>query len=250
VRAIPKKLIVVVPYRDRATNLQRFVPHMRDHLRDIRHEIVVVEQAGRQPFNKGALFNVGFSLHKREEAYFSFHDVDLLPEDSSCDYSYPSTPTHLSRYCSQYGYAVPYDWLCGGVMLFDKNNFIRINGYSNQYRGWGSEDDDLYFRLVHYGYQLQHRPGRYTSLPHPPAIDVERFQANKERLYSGYAYASDGLSSLRSLVRSTDRHPGYTRYLVDVDAPAGGGREETRRAGPASTARSTARLRRWSRTWP
>jgi hypothetical protein len=216
---VPQKLVILVPYRNRAKNLERFVPHLRAHLKDLEHEVVVIEQEGNALFNKGRLFNAGFDLTRNQDAYFCFHDVDLLPENASCDYSYAPRPAHVSRYCSQFNYQVPYDWLCGGVMIFDRNDFARINGYSNEYWGWGAEDDDLYFRLTRSGYRVEHRPGRYTSLPHPSALSPPLFSINKKRLHSRYDYASDGLTSVRYTMKGKFEEPGYTRYLVDVGVP-------------------------------
>jgi hypothetical protein len=217
--AAPTKLVVLVPYRNRARNLERFVPHLHSHLGELHHEIVVIEQAGNALFNKGRLFNAGFHLTQEQDAYFCFHDVDLLPEDTSCDYSYSTRPVHVSRYCSQFNYRVPYEWLCGGVMIFDKSVFARINGYSNDYWGWGAEDDDLYFRLTRAGHRVEHRHGRYTSLPHPSAVSPPLFSINKKRLHSAYDYGSDGLSSLRYTVQGVFQEAGYVRYLIDVGVP-------------------------------
>jgi hypothetical protein len=215
----PCTLIVVVPYRDRAENLERLVPWLQAHLRECEHRIVVVEQAGEGPFNKGRLLNAGFDLHRAEDAYFCFHDVDLLPENEACDYSYPRRPTHLSKYCSQFGYREPYSWLCGGVMLFDKEDFVRINGYSNEYWGWGAEDDDLAQRLTRHGYAVDHLEGRYTSLPHSSCKSAT-YPTNVRRLRSRYDFSDDGLSSLSYAVVDRFDEPGYTRYLIEVgDAP-------------------------------
>ena len=37
--------------------------------------------------------------------YFAFHDVDMLPEDDTCDYSYPKDhPVQIATYLSQWDY--------------------------------------------------------------------------------------------------------------------------------------------------
>lgn len=215
-----ERLVVIVPYRDRAENLARFVPALRAHLGATPCDFAVIEQAGDGVFNKGRLMNAGFDLHRRERAYFCFHDVDLLPENEACDYSRPSTPTHLSKYCSQYDYAVPYPWACGGVMLFFAEDFVKINGYSNEFWGWGGEDDDLALRIAHVGLEVRHREGRYLSLPHARGWNQEKapggYERNLERLRSRYSYADEGLSSTHYRTLDVFQEPGYVRYLVDV----------------------------------
>lgn len=36
----------------------------------------------------------------------------------------------------------------GGVTAMTQKQFAKINGFSNKFWGWGSEDDDLNNRLV------------------------------------------------------------------------------------------------------
>jgi hypothetical protein len=214
------ELVVLIPYRDRAENLAMLAPRLHDHLerQGIVHRLVVLEQAGHLTFNKGRLFNAGFDLHRTEDVYFCFHDVDLVPENEACDYSLPARPVHLSKYCSQFGYQPMYASLCGGVMLFNKRDFECIDGYSNEFWGWGGEDDELARRMALRGLQVDHREGRYRSLPHDMSARPY-YGHNLIRLDFAHDHSSDGLTSLRYSLVDMFEEPLYTRYLLDVGAP-------------------------------
>ena len=152
------KLAIIVPYRDREEHLAKFVPHMDKFLSDkgINFKIFVVEQGNDRPFNRGWLINVGYDISSQQGYdYFCFHDVDMLPEDKSCDYSWVEKPTHLAARLSKFNYRLVYPEYFSGVTLFNKEHFEWINGYSNKYWGWGFEDDDLLYRCRKRGVPLQ-----------------------------------------------------------------------------------------------
>jgi len=141
------KLGVIIPYREREEHLERFIEHFIEFMSDkkINYQIFVIEQYDLKPFNRGRLLNVGYKIAISQGCdYICFHDVDMLPEEA--DYSYPMKPTHLASQLSNYNYSVPYDEYFGGVTLFNKYDFEVVNGYSNNYQGWGYEDDDLLSR--------------------------------------------------------------------------------------------------------
>ena len=224
-----QELILVVPYRNREENLKEFIPHIRHFLKDVRHRIVVIEQAEDGLFNRAKLLNVGFSLYRDANAYFCFHDVDMLPESASCGYSYPVMPTHLSAYCSQFDYQFDPDYF-GGVLLVNKEDFLRVNGFSNQYWGWGAEDDDLRKRFDQtWTIPRARRMGRYNSIEraafgHPRAHEnVKRsgnpqYQKNCMRLGGGerlpYDPKTDGLSDLRFKLLKTVAGDGFVKHIV------------------------------------
>ena len=138
------KLGVIIPYREREEHLERFIEHFIKFMSDkkIDYQIFVIEQYDLKPFNRGRLLNIGYKIAIQHGCdYVCFHDVDMLPENA--DYSYPTKPTHLASNLSSYNYSVPYDEYFGGVTLFNKYDFEVVNGYSNNYQGWGYEDDDL-----------------------------------------------------------------------------------------------------------
>ena len=175
-----KKLSIVVPYRNREEHLKQFVPYMEEYLvkEGIPFRIYIIHQADDKPFNRAKLLNVGYK-ESEDSDYFAFHDVDMLPMDS--DYSYVDCPTHLATRAEQFGFRLPYDGYFGGVTLFDKESFIKINGYSNEYWGWGAEDDDVLLRCSIMGVSASRKDCGYRSLSHDRNIPQDLYDKNLEK---------------------------------------------------------------------
>jgi len=177
-----EKLAIIVPYRDREDHLKKFIPSIEscDFLEGIDYEILIVEQEEGKPFNRGKLLNVG-AIQSHTASYYCFHDVDMLPLIS--DYSYVSNPTHLAGEAEQFGFKLPYQGYFGGVTLFDKHSFIKVNGYSNDYWGWGAEDDDVMFRCVAKEVKASRKNGRYRSLSHERNITQDLYNENLRKFF-------------------------------------------------------------------
>ena len=178
-----EKLAIVVPYRDRKEHLDKFLPAIESciFLDGIDYEILIVEQEDGKPFNRGKILNVG-AVYSKNSTYYCFHDVDMLPISS--DYSYVSAPTHLASEAEQFGFKLPYNGYFGGVTLFDKHSFNRINGYSNDYWGWGAEDDDVMFRCIAKGIRPARKTGRYSSLSHERVITQDLYNENLRKFFN------------------------------------------------------------------
>jgi hypothetical protein len=145
-----KKLGVIVPYRDRYEQLIIFKKSIQDYLtsKNIKFELIIVEQDDAKIFNRGKLLNIGFLKAKELKCnYVVFHDVDMLPVD--VDYSYSEVPLHLATdflLNDNEKKRELFDEYFGGVTMFPIDTFKKINGYSNKYWAWGFEDDDLLLR--------------------------------------------------------------------------------------------------------
>ena len=151
---MPNKLGVIVPYRDREAHLIEFRESITKYLndKDIPFELIIVEQIDDKPFNRGKLLNIGFI--KAESLgcdYVAFHDVDMLPID--VDYSYSNDVYHLAtNFTSDSDYTKEiFETYFGGVNLFPIESFKKIDGYPNDYWGWGFEDDELFRRCINNG---------------------------------------------------------------------------------------------------
>ena len=147
------KLGIIVPYRDRYFDLVKFKSHITEYLSDsgIDYSLIIVEQDDAKSFNRGKLLNIGTIYAKKLGCdYVVFHDLDMLPEE--VDYSYSDTPLHLATNLigTKDFKRIVFDQYFGGVTLFPIKTFEEINGYSNNYWGWGYEDDDLLYRCKYY----------------------------------------------------------------------------------------------------
>ena len=148
------KTAIIIPFRDsdpskpRTKQLNKLTEYMASYLAGEMYKIFVIEQSqDGLKFNRGQLLNVGFDVASREGYNnFVFHDVDLLPSPELKKYytSIPSNePVHIAAAWDRYNKNPEY---FGGIVAFNKDMFNKINGYPNNFWGWGGEDDELYKR--------------------------------------------------------------------------------------------------------
>lgn len=189
-----KNLCLVVPYRNREEHMKIFVEKMIKFINNINFKILIVHQFDEKPFNRAKLLNIGFDYAKNDFDYFCFHDIDMIPIEA--DYSFPEKPYHMAAYVTQFKNFLAPDYY-GGVNIFNKNDFIKINGFSNEYWGWGAEDDDLLKRVIKNGFGLNRRYGRYFSLNHKHiGQNHDNYKNNLSKLKSNYNSNEDGLNTL------------------------------------------------------
>ena len=111
--------------------------------------------------------------------------------------------------------------------MFKPDDFIKINGFSNDYWGWGAEDDDLAKRLRFYGIKLVRRTGTYRDIEigksdQYVAADTKRalnpqYSANKNRVWNiDYDYQKDGLNTLNYELTKTQHHATHKHYVVEL----------------------------------
>ena len=152
------RVAIIVPFRDlhveqqRSAHLKRFVEYMSKYMEAafIPFKIFIVEQSDdKLKFNRGKLLNIGYVL-AREEQYdtFIFHDVDLLPSLNLVT-SYriqpkDKSPLHIARVWNRYNNNPKY---FGGIVSFSTEQFALINGFPNNFWGWGGEDDEMMNRV-------------------------------------------------------------------------------------------------------
>lgn len=107
------------------------------------------------PFNRAKLLNIGFDLLRAKKFdCFIFFDVDIFPmNDKMALQCLASEPRHLSTYTdkySQFSASKKFDYsneekFFSGASAFRKETFVTLNGFSNQFWGWGGKKNfDLF----------------------------------------------------------------------------------------------------------
>ena len=201
------RLTILIPFREkisdkksqgsgREKNLREWLEYMSSFLK-MPADVIIVEQSQEGTFNKGFLFNVGFKESQNSD-YFVLHDVDQIPENPSNDYAFKKRPTHLLTSTSQWNYKKGPSGNVGGALMITRQKYQEINGYSNNFGGWGREDDNMALRLQkHGGYDsLSVEVGRYKELVHPRVMGLDETEQFHKNVKNTHDFTS-GLSDLR-----------------------------------------------------
>lgn len=160
---IDQHLNIIVPYRNREEHLIYFTYYLHQYLISQKRSycIILAEQSDNGQFNRAKLMNVGFleaqkhrfwTKHKIVPDCFSFHDVDLIPDDDSNLYiCHPEKTIHQCDKYDKYNYETQFasgrHVSAGGAALMSAVQYHMVNGHPNWYWGWGVEDIDMSIRL-------------------------------------------------------------------------------------------------------
>lgn len=221
-----QRIAIIIPFRDREEHLRALLTALHPMLQrqQLHYTIFVVEQLSPDVFNKASLMNTGF-IEARLVANFDcyiFHDVDMIPLHDHNFYTCSDRPRHVGSHLDKFNYTLPYVELFGGVTAFTSDHFVRVNGYSNQYYGWGGEDDDMYSRVVAQNLTITRfasSVARFSMIRHEsddlnPA-NIHRFTLLYHRNRLAF-YRHDGLNSVRYKLDSVEQRPLYMWLQVTL----------------------------------
>ena len=217
----------IISVRDREHHipvlLRQLIPILKRQSQHFR--VFLIEQSRNYTFNKGKLHNIGF---KEASGYFPytcfvFHDVDLIPENDNIHFSCEQSPAHLTVAIDKYKYKLYYNTLFGGAVMFTRDHFEKINGFSNSFWLWGKEDDNLYDRVKRNKLKVNRQPlkiARYKAIKHEAREDIKKKKKYKvdDNFYrrSLRNMKKDGLNSLHYDVISRLDEPLYTHITVNL----------------------------------
>ncbi|CAG5896563.1 unnamed protein product [Menidia menidia] len=221
------KVAIIIPFRHRENHLKYWLHYLHPILRrqKIDYGIYIINQLGEDTFNRAKLLNVGYTEALKDAEYdcFIFSDVDLIPMDDRNLYHCYDQPRHFAIAMDKFGFRLPYAGYFGGVSGLSKKQFLKINGFPNEYWGWGGEDDDIYNRITLNGMKVSRpdvRIGRYRMIKHerdkhnePNPQRFNKIQNTKNTM------RKDGISSLTYRLVEVKKYPLYTNISVEIGKP-------------------------------
>lgn len=176
------KYSIIISYRNREDHLAIMLPRLKELFADKSYEIIIAEQDNDEKFQKNSLYNLA-ALKARGELLI-FHDVDYYPGDNVSYDTTPDIPLYpvnnvifldannqqRSIYDIPGGYQNFHNTVgdhSGGVFVWHRDLFYKVNGLNPYYRGWGKEDDDTRDKLRLLGYAWKRNElGTFYGLYH------------------------------------------------------------------------------------
>jgi hypothetical protein len=148
------KGIILIPFRDtpdhsRQKQLDQLLDFFENNLDKNKLNYDIIIQEDDEGFNRGLLLNKG--VLRNDADYYIFHDADLIPDSKLLEYyyDYPECPIHLGYRGQRWSETSENTnkKFIGGVLSVNKYDFYLVNGFPNDYSGWGGEDDSLAYRF-------------------------------------------------------------------------------------------------------
>lgn len=177
---IDNKFAIIIPFRNRYSCLKELLIRLKEYKENnnLDFDIYLINQSNNLLFNKGIINNIGFLEVNDKYNYVCFNDCDCLPvsfDDRFDKNSFKNGPvniftdvehaSHLASFKEQWNYLIPesklkkgiecthYDYLrtrsSSGSFMVNNNFYKEINGFANNYCGWGAEDCDFGYRIMH-----------------------------------------------------------------------------------------------------
>jgi hypothetical protein len=155
VSAIRKcKIALIIPYRNREEHLTEFINHFNNldnsNISGSQLDVYIIEQNNEDKFNRGLLLNIGYLLSRENARYdrYIFHDVDLFPSQSIYELYFVEPQKQIHYIIPKEEHKYNFEAYFGGVVGVTRDIYEKVNGYPNNFFGWGGEDDAVYNRIT------------------------------------------------------------------------------------------------------
>ena len=179
--------VIIVPFRDlgdqnRSDQLDKFIEHY-----DTANILIVEQSKDNRKFNRGALLNAGvLYLQKNfpEVNVVVMHDVDIIMNPEMVDTYYGDYPDNPEAEIVHLGNSVKsdmYETQLGRVIRCTTKAYMDMNGFPNNFYGWGGEDDALVYRIYMNGLTVYRPSEKNVGVELPTKNDVKQASTVEEK---------------------------------------------------------------------
>jgi hypothetical protein len=199
------------------------------------YDIIIVEQNKGDLFNIGKLKNIGFDyLTKKGKTYdnYIFADIDSVPDSNLLEYFFKITDgmNSLATYGTRYEQFDKNKPFLGAMISCTKEIFEKINGYPNNFEGWGYEDDNVVLRCYSEDISIYYNTvGRIIDTEEINGKMKSNFEKQNElkkynekenigfeKNYKFQNYKKNGLSNLNYTIMNEFHYKNNYHIIVDL----------------------------------
>lgn len=162
-----EKYRIFIPNRGRDNQIKKLLPILNSKFDKTDYKIKIIEQNDNKQFNLAKLTNIGFDIFRKEEKDLSwnyiFQPADCYPIKADYNlYKYDIVCHLILHYCK----------ISPKLFCYNPIAFIKMNGYSNDYWGWGAEDCELKNRIAEFKLEYDLRTSDFCLEKDVPEKDV------------------------------------------------------------------------------
>ncbi len=195
IKRMKKNILLILPFgnfrpeEEREKQLKVILDKLEELINKVddgvKYFILVVEQIKPlKYFNRGQILNIGVKYFKDNvgtPTRIIFHDIDMIPnfvlfkQYSNTKHLLlnlvpANSPTHKQKY--NFTLAAG-----GGIFSTEPRAFIKVNGYPNNFWGWGGEDNALDYR-----YRINNYISSYVYVGNYESMDKQREKGNAQKM--------------------------------------------------------------------
>ena len=199
-----KKIGIILTYQDDndLDYIKLNLPNIINLFDDNKYFIYIIKQDNNKYYNRGYLYNIGFDLLKDDVDYFVFQYFCWYTETKNI-YS-KNISGNLVDKCPFYqnNNDKMYEGFFGGALHMLKEDFLKINGYSLNYKGIGCEDDDLNLRCIKNNIKLNRSKGVWSWIKdyvyhHDNPNYINNFKYLEQSKNNKINYNNDGYKQIK-----------------------------------------------------
>jgi hypothetical protein len=216
-----------MPYReqhgiDRIAQLEKLLCYLSGYLARAKYDVHIIacKQLGNAKWNAGMVLNSAINMINWKTDQLVMHGVDVFPIDVVYSRHKGASLLTPKRAISTKDYY-------SSVLSFDTKDFMDVNGFSNDYWGWGYNDTDILRRflacnkevtvMLDNQYSEEHTTLRAATECKEDAIrNFEKFRSHWV-MATSKPFADDGIKNApTAVVDSTEKCIGYTLHRASI----------------------------------